>query len=121
VSETQDRRHDVLQEALRLGSGFRDEDRPWVLEALSALGPHLARWNPDEVSVEVAVKDRDGKEQHVTLRVALPGFPPLVAGATDRHLERALAEAKREVIRQIDDEKSVREPKSNRHLRRKTT
>jgi hypothetical protein len=44
-----------------------------------------------------------------------------VAGATDRHLERALAEAKREVIRQIDDEKSVREPKSNRHLRRKTT
>jgi hypothetical protein len=121
VSETEDRRHDLLQDVLRLGAGFREGDEPWVLAALSALGPRLARWNPDEVSVEVAVKDRDGKEQHVTLRVDIPGFPPLVAGATDRNLEHALAEAKREVIRQIDDEKSVREPKSNRHLRKKTT
>ncbi|MEK6437881.1 hypothetical protein [Pseudonocardia sp. T1-2H] len=120
MSETQDRRPEVLQEVLRLGAGFRDVDRPWVLEALSALGSHLARWNPDQVSVKVAVKDRGSKEQRVTLQVDLPGFPPLVAGAADRHLERALAEAKREVIRQIEDETSAREPKSNRHLRRRT-
>jgi hypothetical protein len=121
VSETQDQRRDVLRAVLRLGSGFRDEERPWVLDALSALGPHLAHWNADEVGVEVSVKGRGGKEQHVTLRADLPGYSPLIAGATDRHLERALAEAKRELIRQLEDEKSVREPKSNRHLRKKTT
>jgi hypothetical protein len=121
VSETQDRRRDVLAEALHLGAGFRNEERPWLLEALAALGPHLARWAPEEVSVEVAVKHRNGKEQHVTLRAELPGFPPLVAGASDPQLERALAEAKRELIRQIEDEKRMREPKSNRKLRKKTT
>ncbi|MDT7715629.1 MAG: hypothetical protein QOH09_1621 [Pseudonocardiales bacterium] len=121
VSETENKRHDVLDQAVRLGAGFKDGERPWVLEALSALVPHLARWDPDDVDVEISVKDRDGKEQHVTLRADLPGYSPVVAVAADRNLDRALAEAKRELIRQIEDQKSMREPKANRQLRKKTT
>jgi hypothetical protein len=121
VSETENQRHDVLDQAVRLGAGFKDGERPWVLEALSALVPHLARWDPDDVDVEISVKDRDGKEQHVTLRADLPGYSPVVAVAADRNLDRALAEAKRELIRQIEDQKSMREPKANRQLRKKTT
>jgi hypothetical protein len=121
VSETENQRHDVLDQAVRLGAGFKDGERPWVLEALSALVPHLARWDPDDVDVEISVEDRDGKEQHVTLRADLPGYSPVVAVAADRNLDRALAEAKRELIRQIEDQKSMREPKANRQLRKKTT
>jgi hypothetical protein len=121
VSETENKRHDVLDQAVRLGAGFKDGERPWVLEALSALVPHLARWDPDDVDVEISVKDRDGKEQHITLRADLPGYSPLVAVAADRNLDRALTEAKRELIRQIEDQKSMREPKANRQLRKKTT
>jgi hypothetical protein len=121
VSEMENKRHDVLDQAVRLGAGFKDGERPWVLEALSALVPHLARWDPDDVDVEISVKDRDGKEQHVTLRADLPGYSPVVAVAADRNLDRALAEAKRELIRQIEDQKSMREPKANRQLRKKTT
>jgi hypothetical protein len=121
VSETENKRHDVLDQAVRLGAGFKDGERPWVLEALSALVPHLARWDPDDVDVEISVKDRDGKEQHVTLRADLPGYSPVVAVAADRNLDRALTEAKRELIRQIEDQKSMREPKANRQLRKKTT
>jgi hypothetical protein len=121
VSETENKRHDVLDQAVRLGAGFKDGERPWVLEALSALVPHLARWDPDDVDVEISVKDRDGKEQHITLRADLPGYSPVVAVAADRNLDRALAEAKRELIRQIEDQKSMREPKANRQLRKKTT
>jgi hypothetical protein len=121
VSETENKRHDVLDQAVRLGAGFKDGERPWVLEALSALVPHLARWDPDDVDVEISVKDRDGKEQHVTLRADLPGYSPVVAVAADRNLDRALAEAKRELIRQIEDQKAMREPKANRQLRKKTT
>jgi hypothetical protein len=121
VSEMENQRHDVLDQAVRLGAGFKDGERPWVLEALSALVPHLARWDPDDVDVEISVKDRDGKEQHVTLRADLPGYSPVVAVAADRNLDRALAEAKRELIRQIEDQKSMREPKANRQLRKKTT
>jgi hypothetical protein len=51
VSETENKRHDVLDQAVRLGAGFKDGERPWVLEALSALVPHLARWDPDDVDV----------------------------------------------------------------------
>ena len=121
VHETENQRHDVLDTVLRIGAGFKDGERPGVLEALSALVPHLARWDPDDVDVEISVKDRDGKEQHVTLRADLPGYSPLVAVAADRNLDRALAEAKRELIRQIEDQKSMREPKRNRQLRMKTT
>lgn len=96
------------------------EERPWVREALSALVPYLARWDPDDVDVEISVKDRDGKEQHITLWADLPGYSPLMAVA-DRNLDRALAEAKRELIRQIEDHKSMREPQHNRQLRKKTT
>jgi ribosome-associated translation inhibitor RaiA len=73
------------------------------------------------VRVDASVKHRDGKEQQVTLRAELPGYPQVVAKAVDRDLDRALAEAKRELIEQIEDEKRKREPKSNRLLRKKTS
>jgi hypothetical protein len=121
VSETENQRRDVLDDVLHFGAGFKDGERRWVLGALSALGPHLARWDPDDVDVEISVKDRDGREQHVTLRADLPGYAPLVAVVADRNLDRALAAAKREMIRQIEDQKSMREPKHNRQLRKKIT
>jgi ribosome-associated translation inhibitor RaiA len=109
-----------LDQVLRL-RGFSDEERPWLLRTLSTLEPHLSRWDPAEASVEVSVKDRGGKEQQVTLLAELAGYPALVAKAVDRDLERALAEAKRELMEQIEDEKKKRDPKSNRLLRMKPT
>jgi ribosome-associated translation inhibitor RaiA len=120
VSETENPRTRILDEALRLGGGFSDADRPWLLDALSGLEPHLSRWDPASITVHVSVKHRDGKEQQVTLRAELPEFPELVAKAVDRDLDRALAEAKRELIVQIEDHKKQREPKNNRLLRKKT-
>jgi ribosome-associated translation inhibitor RaiA len=120
VSETENPRTDILAGVVRLGAGLTGDDRPWVLDRLSALVPHLARWDPAELDLELSVKHRDAKEQQVTLRADLPGYPPLVASAVDRDLDRALAEAKRELIRQIEDEKNKREPKNNRMLRKKT-
>lgn len=103
-----------------MGAGFKEQERPHVLETLAALGAHLKRWNPDEVDVEVSVQDRGGKEQRVTLRTTVPGLPPLVAVADGRDLTRALGEAKRELIRQIDHHKSAREPMNSRQLRSET-
>jgi ribosome-associated translation inhibitor RaiA len=119
MSEIENSSSDVLDDVLRLGAGFADEDRRWVLDALESLVPHLARWDSAEVDVEISVKDRDGKEQQVTLQADLPGYPPVVAKAANRHLDRAIGEAKRELVRQIEDAKSKREPKDNRHLREK--
>jgi ribosome-associated translation inhibitor RaiA len=126
VSETENPgtgspRTGILDEALHVGRGFSEADRPWVLEALSGLEPHLSRWDPAGMTVDVSVKHRDGKEQQVTLRAELPGYPELLAKSVDRDLDRALAEARRELIVQIEDHRRKREPKSNRLLRKKTT
>jgi ribosome-associated translation inhibitor RaiA len=72
------------------------------------------------VVVDVSLQDRDGKEQRVTLRTNLPGFPPLVAVADNSDLNWALGEAKHELIRQIEHQKSEREPMNNRRLRSAT-
>jgi hypothetical protein len=80
VSETEDQRRNVLE---RCCVWSKDGEWACVLEALSALVPHLARWDPDDLDVKISVKDRDGKEQHITLRVDLPGYSPLVAVVAD--------------------------------------
>jgi ribosome-associated translation inhibitor RaiA len=111
----------TVEEVLHLGSGFSPADRPRVLNALANFAPHLSRWDPADLTVDVSVKDRDGAQQQVTLRADLPGYPPLVAKAANSNLDSALVEAKRELVQQIEAAKKKREPKSNRRLRKKTT
>ena len=97
-----------------MGAGFVAKERPHVLEALATLEPHLGRWDPPDISLEVSLQDRGRKEQRVTLRTTLPGLPPLVAVADNRDITRALHEAKHELIRQLEQQKSAREPMHNR-------
>jgi hypothetical protein len=98
----------ILQERLRLGAGFGAEDRDRVLELLAPLGRHLAHWSPEQVDLEISVKNRGGAEQKVTLEAWLPRWPSLVATSTDRELDQVLIEVRKDMIRQIEDEKSKR-------------
>ncbi|MGA8330525.1 MAG: hypothetical protein WB777_14650 [Mycobacterium sp.] len=101
---------------LHMGAGFVAKERPHVLEALATLGTHLGRWEALDVSLEVSLQDRGRREQRVTLRTTLPGLPPLVAVAENRDVTRALHGAKRELIRQLEHQKSASEPMHNRRL-----
>ena len=58
----------TLEEHLRLGAGFAAADRPRILEALSALAPHLSGWEHDQVDLEVSLKDTEGPDQKVTFK-----------------------------------------------------
>jgi ribosome-associated translation inhibitor RaiA len=112
-----DTTHNPLGEyVLHVGAGFTAKDRPHVLQELATLGSHLGRWNPQDVSLEVSLQDRGRREQRVTLRTTLPGLPPLVSIAGNRDITRALHEARRELIRQVEHQKSVRQPMHNRKL-----
>ena len=108
------------ENAIHVGVGFVAKEHPHLVEMLSALGPHLGKWDPRHVDLDVSLQDRGGKEQRVTLRTTLPGQPPLVAVAENPDINRALSEAKRELIRQLEQQKSAREPMNNRRLRRAT-
>jgi ribosome-associated translation inhibitor RaiA len=105
------------ENAIHVGVGFVEKERPHLVESLAALGPHLGRWDPSDVDLEVSLQDRGGKQQRVTLRTTLPGHPPLVAVAENPDINRAVSEAKRELIRQLEHQKAAREPMNNRRLR----
>ncbi|SRR5216683_2993449 len=108
MSDTWDDSTRILDERLRRGAGFGAADRRHVLELLSSLTRHLARWKPEKVDLEISVKDRGGPEQKVTLEALLPGLAVVVATAADRELDHAVIAARKELIRQIDDEKAKR-------------
>jgi ribosome-associated translation inhibitor RaiA len=114
-----DKRISFRENVIHVGAGFAAKERPHVLDALSALESHLGRWGPRDVDVEVTLQDRGGKEQRVTLRTMLPGLPQLIAVAESQDITGALSEAKRELIRQLEHQKSAREPMKSR-LRRAT-
>ena len=111
----------TLEERLRLGAGFTAADRPRILGVLSALAPHLSGWEHDQVDLEVSLKDTDGADQKVTLQAWLAGRAHLVATSHERDIHHALAEVRRDLIRQIEDERSRREPRERRKMRYRTT
>jgi hypothetical protein len=116
MMKSDDQQRDIFGESvLHVGAGFKEKERPHVLETLSTLGPHLlGRWDPRDMDVEVSLQDRGGKEQRITLRTSLPGHAPLVAVAENPDITHALTEAKRELIRQLEHQQSMRDPMSSR-------
>ena len=108
------------ENAIHVGTGFVAKERQHVLDTLSTLGPHLGRWDPRDVELDVSLQDRGGNEQRVTLRTVLPGRPPLIAVAENADINCALSEAKRELIRKLEHQKSAHEPMHNRRLREAT-
>lgn len=108
MTDTWDSSTRALDDRLRLGAGFGAHDRPHVLELLSSLPRHLAKWHPDQVDLELSVKDRGGPEQKVTLEALLPGLAVVVATSADRDLDHALIAARKELIRQVEDTKAKR-------------
>ena len=104
----------VLEERLRLGVGLHAAERPTVLRAMASLERHLAAWDREDVKIEVSVKDRDGPEQQITIEAWLPGLPTLVAKARGKDIDHALIEARKDLIRQIEDEKDRHKPRKPR-------
>ncbi len=114
VKSADEQRDTFGENVLHVGAGFKANERPQILETLSTLGPHLlGRWDARDIDVEVSLQDRGGKEQRVTLRTSLPGHPPLVAVAENPDISHALSDAKRELIRQLEHQKSVGDPMSS--------
>jgi hypothetical protein len=96
------------ENVIHLGAGVVAKERRLVLDALAMVGPHLRRWDPNDVDIEVTLQDRGGKERRITVRPILPGRPPLVAVADNPDLTGALCAAKRELIRGSVNTKSRR-------------
>jgi hypothetical protein len=92
-----------MVEQIHLGPGFHEADRELVVSELGALDRHLDRWRTGSVDIHLSIQDRGSEEQRITLEIRLPHRPSLVVHVSDPNIERALVEARRLMIREVEE------------------
>lgn len=103
--------------ALRLGHGIHESERGHVVEVLGRLDSRLRSFRPDDVEMQLSVKERDTPSQRTTLEAWIARRETFVATSTHERLDDALAEVRDDLVRQITDAKNRTEPRHNRSLR----
>ena len=90
---------------LRLGAGFREDEKERIVGLLRKLDRRLERWDAGQVDLTLSVKDRDTTKQRVVfeLDVAKRRAEPLVATSTETDLRDALNEVREDMWRQLDE------------------
>ena len=104
-----------LEANLRLGKGLREQDRERVLRRLAGLDARLRSFRADAVDLLLTVKERETHSQRTTLEATIAGWPRLVATSVRAGLDEALAEVGGELVRQLTEVKTRREPAHRHH------
>jgi ribosome-associated translation inhibitor RaiA len=104
-------------ECLRVGTGFSQGDRNWIVEQFATLDARLAAFPADKTELEVSVKDREARGQKVTLECWISGRQKIVTTSAEEDLHAALNDVRDDLRRRVNDAKVKQEPRHNRHLR----
>ena len=107
----------TVAESLSVHGDVYPDDVEKIHDHWAKLDARLRSFDQGTVSLQLFVKDRETKSQHVTLDVKIDGHNPLVATSSSSDLGRALNEVRDEMIRQLNDMKTKAEPRNNKHLR----
>ena len=107
----------TVDECLRVGTGFSQGDRNWIVEQFATLDARLAAFPAEKTELEVSVKDRDAKGQKVTLECWISGRQKIVTTSLEEDLHAALNDVRDDMRRIVNDSKVKQEPRHNRHLR----
>lgn len=102
---------------LRLGAGFNQRDRAWIVDQFSVIDGRLAAFPADGTELELSVKDREARGQKVTLECWIAGWPKIVTTSAEEDLRAALNDVRDDLRRRLNDAKTRQEPRNNRHLR----
>ena len=107
----------TVEQCLRVGAGFSQGDRNWIVEQFATLDARLATFAADKTELEVSVKDREARGQKVTLECWISGRPKIVTTSAEEDLHAALNDVRDDLRRKVNDAKTKQEPRHNRHLR----
>ena len=107
----------TVADSLSLHGEMDDGDFDMIVDHWSKLDARLRSFDSGTVSMQLFVKERNTKSQHITLDVKIDGHNPLVATSSNTDFEKSLNEVRDEMIRQITDMKTKSEPRNNKHLR----
>ena len=107
----------TVADSLSLHGDIYDGEFDMIVDHWSKLDARLRSFDAGTVSIQLFVKARDTKSQHVTLDVKIDGHNSLVATSSSPDFVHALNEVRDEMIRQIGDMKSKGEPRHDKHPR----
>ncbi|WP_433529583.1 HPF/RaiA family ribosome-associated protein [Micromonospora sp. CA-263727] len=107
----------TVAKCLRLGAGFSQADRDWILGQFGTLDARLATFHADATELELSVKNRESRGQRVTLECWIAGRQKIVTTSAEEDLRAALHDARDDLRRKLNDAKTRQEPRNNKHLR----
>lgn len=92
-----------FRDRLRVVPEFLPDEYEKVKDSLfGRLERRLTRWEPEQVELEISMKDRDSSSQRVTLECWISGVPKIVGTSRLRDLDQAVIEVRDDVWRQVD-------------------
>jgi hypothetical protein len=90
-------------ERLRVVPEFRADERDHLVALLfGRLERRLAHWRPDQVELELSVKDRGVPGQRTVLECWISGAPRQVATSTLSDLDQAVVEVRDDLFRLLN-------------------
>ncbi|MFP4150267.1 MAG: hypothetical protein ACLFUG_12915 [Nitriliruptoraceae bacterium] len=92
-----------MKDRLRIVPEFRpDEYERFTRLLFGRLERRLKRWEPEQVELELSVKERDTPSQRTVLECWITGVPRIVGTSTQSDLDKAVVEVRDDVHRQIN-------------------
>jgi ribosome-associated translation inhibitor RaiA len=92
-----------IQERLRIVPQFRPDEYDKIRDLMvNSLERRLERWEPEQIELELSVKERDTDQQRTVLECWLAGAPKMVATSTEADLDKAVVEVRDSLRRQIN-------------------
>lgn len=107
----------TVADALTIHGEVSDREFDEIVDRWAKLDARLRSFDAGTVSLQLFVKERGTKSQHLTLDVKIDGHDPVVATSSSTDFEHGLNVVRDEMIRQLTVIKTKREPRNNKHLR----
>lgn len=100
----------TFADRLRIVPEFKSSEHERIKELMfGRLARRLARWDPEQVELELSVKDRDTSKQRMALECWISGENKIVATSTEQDLMKGVVEVRDDLWRQIDKAVTKRE------------
>lgn len=107
----------IVADALRVHGQLETHEVVDLVAHWAKLDQRLQSFRDRSIDLDLHVNERDTPSQHITLDLQIGGFKQFVAKSSASNLNRGLNEVRDEMIRQLTDAKTRREPRNNRRLR----
>ena len=97
----------TVSTCLQVHGSLRNDEIEGIYDHWGSLDNRLKRYEPNDVVMDLYVKDRDTPSQHLTLEAKIAHLPVLVATTSEPELGHALNVVRDEMIRLVTDAKET--------------